>query len=81
MADLQQFESELRGEHDRLTQRFNETQESAEALWSEHEQASRELTEFRSKYGKVLKALNESVITVTEEATEGDDAGTSDSRA
>ncbi len=61
---LAQFESELRAEHDALTRRFLDTQEAAEAMWAEHEAASRQLTAFRSKYFRVIKALNERQVEI-----------------
>jgi hypothetical protein len=60
MSDkLQEFESSLRAEHDALTTAFEESQVKAEAAWAEHEQHSLHLTEFRAKYGRVLRALDQ----------------------
>lgn len=59
MSDkLQEFEASLRAEHDALTQDFTAKQVAAEAAWSQYEAAKRAVSDFRAKYGRVLKALD-----------------------
>lgn len=64
MADFQQYESELRAEHDRLTQAYEAQQVVAEAEWAKLEAAKAPLQAFRLKYGRVLKALDAGAVTV-----------------
>lgn len=67
MADtdkLQQFEADLRAEHDALTATFTAAQTQAEAEWAKYEAAKTALSDFRARYGKVLKAIG--TIAVTE---------------
>ena len=65
MSDkLQQFEAELRAEHDALTQAFETSQVTAEAEWTTHMAASEALTTFRAKYGRVLRALDAKAVTI-----------------
>jgi hypothetical protein len=64
MADLQKFEEELRTEHAELTQAFEAAQIVAEQAWLEQEQRSLALTQFREKYGLVLKALDAGAVKV-----------------
>lgn len=63
---LQQFETELRAEHDALTKTFESAQITAEAEWAKYEVARVALTTFRAKYGRVLKALATKSVTVEE---------------
>lgn len=64
MADFQQYEADLRAEHDRLTQAFEAQQVIAEQEWAKLEAAKAPLAEFRKKYGRVLKALDAGAVTV-----------------
>jgi hypothetical protein len=64
MADLQKFHAELVAEHDKLTKTFEAAQAEAEAKWAVSETAADVLTQFRAKYGKVLKALNDGAVKV-----------------
>lgn len=67
MSDkLQQFEAELRKEHEALTAAFEAKQIEAEARWAEYEAAKAAVATFRAKYGRVLRALDATAITVTE---------------
>lgn len=65
MADLQQFETELRRQHDQLTQAFEAQQQVAETEWAKLDTAKAALQAFRGRYGAVLKALDAGVIQVT----------------
>jgi glucokinase len=49
MADLQQYEVEMRGEHTRLTQAYESQQTVADAEWEKLEAAKRALSAFRAK--------------------------------
>ena len=64
MADLDKFESELTAQHAALTTAFESAQQTAEAAWADAEVKSVALTEFRAKYGKVLKALADGAVKV-----------------
>jgi hypothetical protein len=64
MADLQQYEVEMRGEHTRLTQAYESQQTVADAEWEKLEAAKRALSAFRAKYGRVIKALDAGAVTV-----------------
>lgn len=64
MADLQKFHVELTAEHEKLTKAFEAAQAEAEAKWAVAEAAGDVLTQFRAKYGKVLKALNDGAVKV-----------------
>lgn len=57
--DIQKYEADLKAQHAALTKAFEEAQVKAEAAWSKAEKHSKALTEFRSKYLRVLKALGE----------------------
>jgi hypothetical protein len=61
---LQQFESELRAQHDALTATFTAAQTVAEAEWAKYEAAKQALSDFRARYGRVLTALEAKAITV-----------------
>lgn len=58
--DLDAFAQQLQKQHAALTATFLESQQVAEKAWADHEAASTVLTEFRSKYGHVLAALEKS---------------------
>lgn len=74
MADLKKFEAELKAEHGKLTEAYEQQLEVAEAEWAKLETAKTELTEFRSKYGRVIKALDEGAIEVKADDQEKADA-------
>lgn len=58
MSDtLQAFETDLRREHDALTQAYEAQQVVAETEWAKLEAAKAALATFRAKYGRVLRAL------------------------
>lgn len=61
---LQQFEAELRAEHEALTKAFNDAQVEAEAKWADYETKKKALADFRAKYGRVLKALDAKAVVV-----------------
>lgn len=63
---LDQFEAELRAEHEALTEAFESSQKEAERVWADHEEKGRALKAFRARYGRVLKALDRKEVTVTE---------------
>lgn len=56
---LKAFEADLRAQHDAKTQAFTTAQKAADAAWATFEAADADLTQFRAKYGKVLRALYE----------------------
>jgi hypothetical protein len=58
MVDLKAFENDLRAQHAALTKTYEEKHVAGEKAWSEYEQAKTALVAFRTKYGKVLKALD-----------------------
>jgi hypothetical protein len=62
--DLDAFASQLRDEHQRLMTTFETAQRTAEDAWAHYEAVSAELTAFRDKYGKVLRALDEGRVVV-----------------
>lgn len=64
MADLQKFQTELVSEHEKLTKAFEKAQVDAEKLWTNMEEAAFALEAFRTKYGKVLKALADGAVKV-----------------
>lgn len=55
--DLDAFAAQVHTQHAELTAAFEQSQVTAEAAWADHEAASTALTEFRTKYGPVLRAL------------------------
>lgn len=64
MADLQKFQTELVAEHEKLTKAFEKSQVEAEKAWAHMEEAALALETFRTKYGKVLKALEAGAVKV-----------------
>lgn len=67
MADLKKFEAELNAEHEQLTRAYETQLEIAEREWAKLEAVKKPLTEFRSKYGRVIKALAEGAVAVADD--------------
>lgn len=61
---LEQFEAELRAQHDALTKAYEEAHVAGEAAWAKVEETKRPLVAFRAKYGRVLKALDAGAVKV-----------------
>lgn len=66
MADLKAFHKELRDQHAALTTAFEAAQATAEKTWADYEAKRKAITEFRSQYGAVLKALDAGAVKVKE---------------
>lgn len=66
MEELEAYAARLRAEHERLTAAYLAAQEQAEAAWAAYEAASSALTTFRERYGRVLRALDEGRVVVTD---------------
>ncbi|MGE3175935.1 MAG: hypothetical protein AB7O32_00580 [Vicinamibacterales bacterium] len=54
---LQAFEADVRAQHAALTTDHDAKQAVAEQAWAKYEAAKAALTSFRTKYGRVLRAL------------------------
>jgi len=55
---LQAFAADLQTQHAKLTEAHDTEQVAAEAAWAKYEAAKTAVTEFRLKYGRVLRALD-----------------------